>query len=50
MKTERMKHYEAPKMEVIEVEIEQGFATSNPITRTTTEEDMGGGSGGSFPW
>ena len=43
MKTERMKHYEAPKVEVIEAEIEQGFAASNPTTGTTEEEDMGDG-------
>jgi hypothetical protein len=31
MKTEEMMVYEAPQVEVIEVEVEQGFATSaNP--------------------
>ena len=28
MKTEMMVNYEAPQVEVIEVEVEQGFATS----------------------
>lgn len=53
MKKEQQKTpaaYEAPKVEVIEVQVEQGFASSNPITGTTVEEDMGGGGSGSYPW
>ena len=31
MKTEMMMNYEAPQVEVIEVEVEKGFATSNTV-------------------
>ena len=36
MKKETQKHYEAPQVEVVEVEIEKGFATS------TTGEQLNG--------
>lgn len=42
--------YEAPIVEVIEVEVEKGFAGSNPIGGTTEEEDMGGGGSITIPW
>ena len=43
-------NYEAPIVEVIEVEVEKGFAGSNPIGGTTGEEDMGGGGNITIPW
>ena len=57
MKTERMEFvnnertgaYEAPKVEVLEVAIEKGFASSS-IDGTAVDEDMDGGGGGSFGW
>ena len=30
MKTNEIKNYEAPQVEIVEVEVEQGFAVSNP--------------------
>ncbi|MBR5203806.1 MAG: hypothetical protein IKW32_01110 [Bacteroidaceae bacterium] len=43
--------YEAPQVEIIEVEVEQGFAGSNTIIGGETEEENMGGSGtGTFPW
>lgn len=50
MKTERIGTYEPPKVEVIEVEVEQGFLVSSPIVGTTVDEDMDSGGGGSFGW
>ena len=52
MEKEKMMAYEAPKVEVIEVEVEKGFATSsNIVGGTSTEENMdGGGSTGTLPW
>ena len=44
--------YEAPMVEMIEVEVEKGFAGS-PISITggeTDYDDMGGAGGGSYPW
>lgn len=44
-------HYEAPQVEVIEVEVEQGFAGSNTIIGGDAEQESMGGSGtGTFPW
>ena len=31
MKTDEIKNYEAPQVEIVEVEVEQGFAASNGI-------------------
>ena len=46
-----MAAYEAPKVEVIEMEVEKGFAASgNLIGGTTGEEDMGGGGNIGVPW
>lgn len=42
--------YESPQIEVIEVEIEQGFATSNPIGGQSLDEDMDDAGGSSFGW
>ena len=36
MKTEKNLNYEAPQVEIIEVEVEKGFATSNGIDSTET--------------
>ena len=42
--------YEAPLVEVIEVEVEKGFAASdNSITGSSYSEPVTGGSG-SYPW
>ena len=49
-KEQTMEAYEAPRVEVIEVQVEQGFATSNPIDGTATDENMGAGGGGTFGW
>ena len=50
-KEQAMAAYEAPKVEVIEVEVEKGFATSvNLIGGATGEEDMGGGGSIGVPW
>ena len=51
-KQQTMEAYEPPVVEVIEVEVEQGFAGS-PISITggdTVYDDMGGAGGGSYPW
>ena len=44
--------YEPPQVEVIEVEVESGFAVSNgyPISGTVVEDDMGQTGGGVLPW
>ena len=43
--------YEAPLLEMIEVEVEKGFAGSSTIIGGNTEnEPMGGGESGTFPW
>lgn len=44
--------YEPPMVEVIEVEVESGFAVSSgyPISGTVDEDDMGGTGGGMLPW
>ena len=43
--------YEAPQVEIIEVEVEQGFAGSNTIIGGETEEENMGDVGiGTFPW
>ena len=43
---------EPPMIEVIEVEVESGFAVSNgyPISGTVEEDDMGNTGGGMLPW
>lgn len=44
-------YYEAPLLEMIEVEVEKGFAGSSTIIGGNTEnEPMGGGESGTFPW
>ena len=45
MKTEMMMNYEAPQVEVIEVEVEKGFATS---PGTDTQDPDGFVSGGGY--
>lgn len=53
MKTEQYSPiaYEAPIVEVIEVEVEQGFAGSGyPISGTVEEDDMGDTGGGMILW
>ena len=53
MKTEQYSPiaYEAPIVEVIEVEVEQGFAGSGyPISGTVDEDDMGDTGGGMILW
>ena len=42
--------YEAPQVEIIEVEVEKGFAGSTIIGGETEEENMGGSGTGTFPW
>ena len=44
--------YEPPQVEVIEVEVESGFAVSNgyPIGGTVVEDDMRQTGGGVLPW
>ena len=44
--------YEPPMIEVIEVEVEGGFAVSNgyPIGGTVVEDDMRQTGGGVLPW
>lgn len=44
--------YEPPMVEVIEVEVESGFAVSSgyPISGTVDEDDMGGTGGGMLLW
>ena len=45
--------YEPPMVEVIEVEVESGFAVSNgyPVGKGTVDEDnMGDTGGGILPW
>ena len=51
MKSEEI-FYEPPMIEVIEVEVESGFAVSNgyPIGGTVVEADMGQTGGGVLPW
>ena len=51
MKSEEI-FYEPPMVEVIEVEVESGFAVSNgyPIVGTVVEDDMGQTGGGVLPW
>ena len=49
MKEKKTKNYEPPHIEVVEVEVEKGFAASNPIDGTTVNEGMGGTGGGNFP-
>lgn len=44
-KEQAMVAYEAPKVEVIEVEVEQGFAGSNPIDGGMGENQGMGGNG-----
>ena len=49
--TMNMNMYEPPQVEVIEVEVEQGFAGSGtPISGTVEEDDMGNTGGGMLPW
>ena len=44
-------YYESPQVEVIEVEVEQGFAGSNTIIGgNAVNEPMDGGGTGDFPW
>ena len=52
MKIEKMTNYESPEVEVIEVEVESGFATSSTsVDGSSTNEPMEGGNGtGTFPW
>ena len=43
--------YETPQVEVIEVEVEKGFASSGyPISGTVEEDDMGDTGGGMILW
>ena len=44
--------YEPPMVEVIEVEVESGFAVSNgyPVGGTVDEDNMGDTGGGILPW
>jgi len=42
--------YEAPKVEVIEVQVEQGFATSNIVGGTAENEGMQGGGDIGVTW
>ena len=43
--------YESPQVEIVEVEVEQGFAGSGtPISGTVEEDDMGNTGGGMLPW
>lgn len=42
--------YEAPQVEIIEVEVEKGFAGSTIIGGEIEEESMGDGGIGTFPW
>ena len=51
MKSEEI-FYEPPMIEVIEVEVESGFAVSNgyPIGGTVVEDDMRQTGGGVLPW
>ena len=42
MKTEMMMNYEAPLVEVIEVEVEKGFAMSGQGTDTNNDYDFVG--------
>ena len=50
--TTKMDMYEPPQVEVIEVEVESGFAVSNgyPIVGTVGEDDMRQTGGGVLPW
>lgn len=49
--TMKMDMYEPPKVEVVVVEVEQGFAGSGtPISGTVEEDDMGDTGGGMILW
>ncbi|MBQ8771387.1 MAG: hypothetical protein IJZ60_09585 [Bacteroides sp.] len=51
-KQQAMETYEAPKVEVIEVQVEQGFATSGIALDGSSNSVPveGNNSTGSFPW
>ena len=45
-----LKNYEAPRVEVITVEVEQGFAASQPVTTVHEDTYIEDAEDGGIPW